>query len=125
MLKWRLHRLVRVYTCQNATLLEITCHGSNISVIARHRLKYVTSIQLHKLQVQHNGSMVEVWTRHQRVASSRLNRGTVLCPRARRLILCLVLVQLRNTGNHPDMTEKLLTWILSINTKCSCEMKRM
>ena len=25
----RLHRLVRVYTCQNATFLEITCHGSN------------------------------------------------------------------------------------------------
>ena len=23
-----LHRVVRVYTCQNATLLEITCHGS-------------------------------------------------------------------------------------------------
>ena len=22
--------LVRVYTCQNATLLEITCHGSNL-----------------------------------------------------------------------------------------------
>ena len=29
MLKIRLHRLVGVYTCQNATLLEITCHGSN------------------------------------------------------------------------------------------------
>ena len=28
MLKRRLHRLVLVYTCQNATLLEITCHGS-------------------------------------------------------------------------------------------------
>ena len=27
-LKWRLHRLVWVYTFQNATLLEITCHGS-------------------------------------------------------------------------------------------------
>ena len=26
-----LHRLVRVYTCQNATLLEITCRGSNVS----------------------------------------------------------------------------------------------
>ena len=25
----RLHRLVWVYTCQNATLLEITCRGSN------------------------------------------------------------------------------------------------
>ena len=29
-LKMRLHRLVWVYTCQNATLLEITCHGSNV-----------------------------------------------------------------------------------------------
>ena len=27
-LKRRLHRLVCVYICQNATLLEITCHGS-------------------------------------------------------------------------------------------------
>ena len=26
----RLHRLVWVYTCQNATLLEITCHGSYV-----------------------------------------------------------------------------------------------
>ena len=29
-LKRRLHRLVWVYTCQNATLLEITCPGSNV-----------------------------------------------------------------------------------------------
>ena len=29
-LKNMMYRLVRVYTCQNATLLEITCHGSNI-----------------------------------------------------------------------------------------------
>ena len=28
-LKRRLHRFVWVYSCQNATLLEITCHGSN------------------------------------------------------------------------------------------------
>ena len=28
MLKRRFHRLIRVYTCQNARLLEITCHGS-------------------------------------------------------------------------------------------------
>ena len=30
MLKRRLHRLVWVYTCKNAALLEITCHGSNV-----------------------------------------------------------------------------------------------
>ena len=31
-LKRRLNRLVRVYTCQNATMLETTCHGSyNVS----------------------------------------------------------------------------------------------
>ena len=29
----RLHRLVLVYTCQNATLLEITCHGSNMKPV--------------------------------------------------------------------------------------------
>ena len=27
--------LVRVYTCQNATLLEITCHSSNIILSER------------------------------------------------------------------------------------------
>ena len=35
--------------------------------------------------------------------------GTVLCPGARHFILCLVLVQPKNTGNHSDMTEKSLT----------------
>ena len=30
----RLHRLIWVYTCQNATLLEITCHGSLIMLSA-------------------------------------------------------------------------------------------
>ena len=29
-LKRRLHRLIWVHSCQNATLLDITCHGSNI-----------------------------------------------------------------------------------------------
>ena len=32
-LKRRLHRLVWVYTCQNTTLLEITCHSSFVVVI--------------------------------------------------------------------------------------------
>ena len=30
--RMRLHRLVWIYNGQNATMLEITCHGSNISV---------------------------------------------------------------------------------------------
>ena len=30
MLKRRLHRIAWVYTCQNATLLETTCRGSNV-----------------------------------------------------------------------------------------------
>ena len=30
MFTMRLHRLFRVYTCQNATLLEISCNGSNL-----------------------------------------------------------------------------------------------
>ena len=31
-LKRALHRLVWVYTCQNATVLEITCHGSYLTI---------------------------------------------------------------------------------------------
>ena len=33
----------------------------------------------------------------------------MLCSLARHFILCLVLVQPRKTGKHPDMAEKLLT----------------
>ena len=32
-LKMRLQRLVRVYTCQNATLLEISCTGSILYIL--------------------------------------------------------------------------------------------
>ena len=35
-LKRRLHRLVWVYTCQNATLLEITCRGSNVELLQKY-----------------------------------------------------------------------------------------
>ena len=31
--KRKLRRLVRVYTCQNVKLLEISCHGSNIKAL--------------------------------------------------------------------------------------------
>ena len=40
-LKSRLHRLFRVYTCQNATLLEISCTGSLYNLI--HGVLYTTS----------------------------------------------------------------------------------
>ena len=33
MFKRRLHRLLRVYTCQNATLLEIPCNGSKYKAL--------------------------------------------------------------------------------------------
>ena len=35
-LKRRLHRLVWVYTCQNATLLEILCHGSVLHFVLEY-----------------------------------------------------------------------------------------
>ena len=42
-LKRRLHRLVWIYTCQNAILLEITCHGSNVfeRVLLNHSLAQI------------------------------------------------------------------------------------
>ena len=38
-LKRRLHRLIWVYTCQNATVLEITCRGSNIFLSGSHTIR--------------------------------------------------------------------------------------
>ena len=38
-LKRRLQRLVWVYTCQNATLLEIPCHGTDFSYTYKTRVK--------------------------------------------------------------------------------------
>ena len=54
---------------------------------------------------ERGGSVVEFLTQDRGVAGSSLTRGTVLCPFARHFILCLVLVQPRQTC--PDMTEKL------------------
>ena len=46
-LKRRLHRLVWVYSCQNATLLEISCRGSNVNASKNN----VWSLSLHKLNL--------------------------------------------------------------------------
>ena len=41
-LKRRLQRLVRDYNCQNATLLEITCRGSNLEkILSKQRVKMI------------------------------------------------------------------------------------
>ena len=44
MLKRGLHRLVCVYTCQNATLLEIACGGSIMICIYKAETVAVTEI---------------------------------------------------------------------------------
>ena len=56
---------------------------------------------------ERSGSVVECLTRDQRAVGSSLISVTVLCPRARHINPCLVLVQRRKT--HPDIAEKLLT----------------
>ena len=43
-LKRGLHMLVWVYTCQNATLLAITCHGSYTFFLSKGLLVYPSSI---------------------------------------------------------------------------------
>ena len=57
MLRRRLKRLARVYTCQNATLLEITCHGSythqlltqiNNKIVFINIFNKISAIKIHK-----------------------------------------------------------------------------
>ena len=54
-----------------------------------------------------SGSVVECLTRDQGFAGSSLTGVTALCPLARHINPCLVLVQ--PTKTRPDITEKLLT----------------
>ena len=77
-LKRRLQRFVWVYSCQNATLMEITCHGSFI--VCHTSWKF----------------MLSCLKDHRRVASLRLTGGPTLCPWGRHFILWLVLVQWRD-----------------------------
>ena len=55
MLNRRLHRLVRVYTCQNATLFEITCCGSDFVVhafpVSMHTLAFLSSADFFQKQL--------------------------------------------------------------------------
>ena len=82
----RLHRLVWVYTYQNATLFEITCTSSIISM-------YITKCSIW----EHSGLVVEYLTHDWRVAVFKPHRW--LC------LVFLVLVQPRKT--HPDMTKNV------------------
>ena len=59
------------------------------------------------LQNSFGSSVVECLTQHRGVVGSSLTDVTVLCPRARHINPCLVLVQPRKT--HPEIAEKLLT----------------
>ena len=44
--KRRLQRLVRIYTCQNATLLEITCYGSDDNICHMSLYHYTISTSM-------------------------------------------------------------------------------
>ena len=59
-----------------------------------------------------------------------LDWGSKNCPQSRCVVSlskthhhCLVLVQTRKTGYHPDMTEKLLTGTISINTNKAARLE--
>ena len=55
---------------------------------------------------EYNGLVVEWWTCDGGVVGSRLDGGTMLCPKSKQLILSLELFQPRKTRNSLDMTEK-------------------
>ena len=58
--------------------------------------------------VDRSGLVVECLTRDPRAAGSSLTGNTALCPRAKPINTCLVLVQPRKI-RPSDITEKLLT----------------
>ena len=67
-------------------------------------LNFTEIVSMHE---EHSGSVVGCLTRDREAAGSSLTGLTVLCPSARHIYPCLVLVKPRKT--RPDITEKLLT----------------
>ena len=75
--------LVLVYTCQNATLLEITCRGSNIQEPFQETVHGDVPFRIHRtytliIRPERSGSVVECLTRDRRVAGSSLTGVTAL-----------------------------------------------
>ena len=57
-LKRKLHRPVEVYTCQNATLLEIRCHGSFVLMqLAKMVQKHFQDLEQKELKAEKEEGM--------------------------------------------------------------------
>ena len=91
--KWRL--------CTNSS------HGVKVVIV-----KFAVRHSTHR---EHSGLVVECLTRGRGVVGSNLIGVTSLCPWARHVYHCLVLVQPRKI--RPDKPEKLLTWTYRIKLK--------
>ena len=61
MLNRRLHRLVCVYTCQTATFLEMTCHGSYYSEIKGDSDAVFSTIVINIHVVQYHFGTPCIW----------------------------------------------------------------
>ena len=64
--------------------------------------------------------MVEHWTLNQGVLNLILAGVTMLCPSARYIYCREHWLKLRKGLLHPNMTEKLLTGMLNLNTNKQC-----
>ena len=125
----------RVWSCLNMNFMQthynrLRLYAANIVLpcICMHTVRnFSTKIKLSivlYLKRERSGSVVECLTLDWRAAGSSLTGVTALCPWARHIKPCLVLVQLRKT--HPDITERLLTgtyWIKSNRKKYKQALK--
>ena len=108
--KRRLHKLVYVYACQNATLLEITCCGSNSLHV---RLRYVShcrraSMHSDTLHVRHNRNCLGQFREIPWIQTTDVQRGSTLMTRVKYVPLALYNVTL--TSQKPPLHKN----------KCDC-----
>ena len=88
-------------------MLSISFFVSNLALVMLNIFMYYT------LTGEHSGSVVECLTRDQGAAGSSLTGVAVLCPSARHINPCLVLVQPRKTC--PDIPEDVKNQIKQTN----------
>ena len=86
------------------SLYDMPFYNMDQDTIVMLRRSYFVTTEFYKVR---SGSVVECLTRDRRATGSSLKSVTALCPLARHINHCLVLVKPRKTCS--DITEKLLT----------------
>ena len=106
-IQWRDSKLRENKTSTKISDFKYLARATDCFGLSSHHIPYDNRLIYTRVNREHRGSVVKCLTRDRGAAGLSLTGVLVLCPSARHIYPCLVLVQHRKT--RPNITEKLLT----------------